>query len=397
MRVRLNVVHLREVLARTAVSQNHWALRLGVSRGHWSDIVNGKHPYPSPKTRQRMIEVLGVPHDELFTVEAGPTTWHDVDFRAALYDRYAFDRELGQGAMGSVYLAREVSRGRLVALKVLAPEAVSGIGVDAFLREISVVSRLQHPNILPLFDAGEVAGHPYYVMPWVREGSLRDRLRRDTRLALPAVIAITRGIAAALTHAHAEHVLHCDVKPENVLLHGEHAYVMDFGISRIVHAEVSEWRTRKGLDISAGTPAYVSPEQANGDEDIDGRADVYSLGCVVYELLTGRPPFEGATTEAVVARRFLAATPPLRDAAPEVPPAVAQVIARAMELDRERRPAPRMRSRMSWLTPPRVRGGSRCARASSRHAPSRPFEGGSGGRVRIDWSAGSRSWHRTRA
>ena len=339
MRVRLNVTRLQEVLANSRLSQNHWAVRVGVSRGHWSDIVNGRHPYPSPRTRHRMVEVLGVPADDLFTIEAGQTTWHDTDFRTALQDRYLIDRELGQGAMGAVYLALDVPRGRTVALKVLAPEAVCGIGQAAFLREISTLSRLQHPNILPLFDSGVAGEHPFFVMPWVRSGSLRDRLKRETRLALPDVVALTRGIAAGLQHAHGDFVLHCDVKPENILLHDLHAWLVDFGISRILHAEVSEWRARKGIDVSAGTPAYVSPEQALGEEDLDGRADVYSLGCVVYEMLAGRPPFEGGSTEAVVARRFLVPPPPLTDYAPEVPDTVVDAIARAMAVDRERRPA----------------------------------------------------------
>jgi predicted permease len=339
MRVRLDVQRLQEILARSPLSQNHWAVRVGVSRGHWSDIVNGKHPYPSPRTRQRIVEVLGVSVEELFAIESGPTTWHDTDFRAALQDRYLIERELGQGAMGAVHVALDVARNRRVAVKVLAPEAVCGIGQATFMREIATVSRLHHPNILPLFDSGVAAEHPFFVMPWVRGGSLRDRLRRETRIALPSVVALVRGIASALTHAHQHFVLHCDVKPDNILLHGDHAWLADFGIARILHAEVSEWRARRGIDASAGTPAYVSPEQALGEEDLDGRADVYSLGCVVYEMLTGRPPFEGTTTESIVAQRFMVPPPPITDFAPEVPPAVVTAVSRAMEVERERRPA----------------------------------------------------------
>jgi predicted permease len=339
MRVRLDVQRLQEILARSPLSQNHWAVRVGVSRGHWSDIVNGKHPYPSPKTRQRMVEVLGVPAEVLFAIESGPTTWHDTDFRAALQDRYLIERELGQGAMGAVYVALDVARNRRVAVKVLAPEAVCGIGQATFMREISTVSRLHHPHVLPLFDSGVVAGHPYFVMPWVRGGSLRERLGREMRLELGSVVALTRGLASALTYTHQHFVLHCDVKPENILLHEDHAWLADFGISRILHAEVSEWRARKGIDVSAGTPAYVSPEQALGEQDLDGRTDVYSLGCVVYEMLAGRPPFEGTTTEAVVAQRFMVPPPPLGDFAPEVPAAVATAVSRAMEVERDRRPA----------------------------------------------------------
>jgi predicted permease len=339
MRVRLKLDQLRRLLAASNLTQNHWAMKLGISRGHWSDIVNGRHPYPSPKTRQRLLEVAGVPLDELFEVEQGPTVWHHTDFRAALQERYLVERELGQGAMGSVYLARDIARGRTVAVKILAPEAIGGVDADTLLREVSLVSRLQHPNILPLFDSGVAAGHPFYVMPWITDGSLRDRLRRDTRLPLGDVVALTAGIASALHHAHEKHVLHCDIKPENILLHGDHAYVMDFGIARVLHAEASEWRARNALETSAGTPAYVSPEQAAGDADLDGRADVYSLGCVVYEMLTGRAPFEGTTTEETVARRFFAPPRPIRDFAPETPGAVVRVVERAMQVSRDRRPA----------------------------------------------------------
>ena len=339
MRVRLKVDRLQQLLAASSLSQNHWALKLGISRGHWSAIVNGRHPFPSPKTRQRMLEVLRVPLEELFDVDGSPTTWHETDFRVALRERYLIDRELGQGAMGSVYLARDVAHGRLVAVKVLAPEAVCGVGISSFLREISLVARLQHPNVLPLFDSGIAGEHPFYVMPWIRGGSLHDRIRKSVRLSLAEAVNITRGIAAALDYAHEERVLHCDVKPANVLLHESHPYVMDFGISRVLHAEASQWRARRGVDVSAGTPAYVSPEQANGDEDLDGRTDVYSLACVLYEMLTGRAPFEGASPEAVVARRFVASPPPLRAFAPDVPEGVAAAIDRALEVRRDRRTA----------------------------------------------------------
>ncbi|MGE3618123.1 MAG: protein kinase, partial [Gemmatimonadales bacterium] len=334
---RLRTDRLRELLATSPLSQNNWAIRMGFSRGHWSDLVNGRHPYPSPKTRARMLELLTVPFDELFEIETGAPA-AGADFPAAVADRYLIDRELGPGAMGTVFLARDLARGRPVAIKVIAPEAVSGIGLESFEREIGFMAQLDHPHIVPLHDSGVAAGNPYYVMPWVRDGSLRDRLRRDGRLPLDVAIGLVRGIAAALTYAHTRQVLHCDVKPENILLYGAHPYVMDFGIGRAIHAEASEWRARRGLDLSAGTPAYVSPEQANGDLDLDGRSDVYSLGCVVYEMLTGRPPFEGTSTEAVVARRFLGDPPPIRGVAPEVPEAVAELVTQAMALDRNRRP-----------------------------------------------------------
>ncbi len=239
MRFRLRTDQLQCLLAESRLSQNHWAIRLGFSRGHWSDIVNGKHPFPSTKTRERMVEVLGTTFEVLFQPDVTPSADADVEFRSALSDRYLIDRELGQGAMGTVYLARDVAYGRLVAIKQLSREAVCGVGVTAFLREVSVLARLQHPNILPMFAAGAAADHPYFVMPWVREGSLRDKLSREVRLPIDEVNRIVRGLASALTHAHSEHVLHCDIKPENILLHGEHAWLSDFGVSRILHAEAS--------------------------------------------------------------------------------------------------------------------------------------------------------------
>jgi len=339
MRVRLNQQRLVDFLAQSRLSQNHWALKLGISRGHWSEIVNGKHPYPSPKTRERMLEVLGLRFDELFEVETGMPAWADVDFRRAIADRYLIDTELGQGGMGAVYLARDVRHGRVVALKVISPEAVSGIGITQFLREIATVAHLQHPHILPLYDSGEAAGHPFYVMPYIRGGSLRARLQSDVRLPVHEAIALTTGIAAALQRAHEARILHCDIKPENILLDGDHAYVMDFGVARKLHTEFLPWAQRRELDLSAGTPAYVSPEQASGEKDLDTRTDVYSLACVLYEMLSGRAPFEGTTTQAVVARRFIAPPPPLRQFAPEVPPQLERALERAMEFEPRRRTA----------------------------------------------------------
>jgi serine/threonine protein kinase/plasmid maintenance system antidote protein VapI len=339
MRVRLNHQRLLAFLAQSHLSQNHWALKLGLSRGHWSEIVNGKHSFPSPKTRERMLDVLGLSFDELFEIEAESASWADVDFRRAIADRYLIDSELGQGGMGAVYLARDARHGRPVALKVISPEAVSGIGVTQFLREIATVAHLQHPHILPLFDSGEVAGHPFYVMPYIRGGSLRTRLQSVIRLPVDEAVALTAGIASALQHAHEARILHCDVKPENILLDGSHAYVMDFGVARKLHDEFLPWAQRTELDLSAGTPAYVSPEQASGDKNLDTRTDVYSLACVTYEMLTGRTPFEGTTTQAVVARRFTAPPSPLREFAPEIPPLLERAVEHGMELDPTRRPS----------------------------------------------------------
>jgi len=339
MRLRLKLPRLHALMAASPLSQNHLAIRIGLSRGHWSDIVNGKHLYVSAKTRTRMLEVFAVGPDELFEIESGASAWADTDFRRAITDRYMIDAEIGQGGMGAVYLARDLRHGRLVALKVVAAEAVSGIGLTQFQREIATVAHLTHPSILPLHDSGVASGQPFFTMPWVRGGSLRRRLAERGRLDVAEALPLIRGIAAALTHAHAERVLHCDVKPENVLLFGDHAWVTDFGIARRLHGEPRQWEARSELDVSAGTPAYVSPEQASGETDLDGRSDVYSFGCMVYEMLAGRPPFEGSTTQAVVASRFMVPPAPLSDHAPGVPVGVQAVVERAMELKRERRPA----------------------------------------------------------
>jgi predicted permease len=339
MRVRLSQQKLVAFLAQSRLSQNHWALKLGLSRGHWSEIVNGKHPYPSPKTRERMVEVLGLPFEALFEIETGIPSWADTDFRRAIADRYLIDAELGQGGMGAVYLARDARHGRVVAVKVISPEAVSGIGITQFLREIATVAHLQHPHILPLFDSGEAAGHPFYVMPYIRDGSLRARLKAAIRLPATEAVALTSGIAAALQHAHERRILHCDVKPENILLDGSHPYVMDFGVARKLHTEFLPWTQRRELDLSAGTPAYVSPEQASGEKELDTRTDVYSLACVLYEMLSGRPPFEGTTTQAVVSRRFIEPPPPLREFAPEVSPLLERAVERGMALKPQQRPA----------------------------------------------------------
>jgi predicted permease len=339
VRVRLRLKRLEELLAQSSLSQNHWAIKMGLASGHWSEIVNGKHPYPSPKTRTLMLETFGVPLDELFEIVSGASVDTDAGLHAALADRYLIDKELGQGGMGTVYLARDVKHGRLVALKVISPEAVSGIGTEQFLKEIRYTARLQHHNILPLFDSGEEAGIPFYVMPYVRAGSLRDRLVRFRSLPVSETVGVVRGIAAALQHAHDHHVLHCDVKPENILLSDSHAFVADFGISRAIHSEAFGWGKRDQLDSSAGTPAYVSPEQATGERDLDGRSDVYSLACMVFEMLGGDAPFTGTNTMEIVAKRFKESTPDVRQWAPHLSERLAAEISRAMQADPERRPS----------------------------------------------------------
>ncbi len=338
MRVRLKREQLLELMAMSSLSQNHWAIKLGLSSGHWSDIVNGRHPYPSARTRDRILEIFQAAFDELFEIESEAPASSDQDFKAAISNRYLIDSEVGQGGMGTVYVARDVRLGRIVAIKVVSPEAVSGIGTEQFLKEIRYSAKLQHQHILPLHDAGEVAGQPYYVMPFIREGSLRGRLERSGRLSLDETLCMVRGVAAALAYAHESGVLHCDVKPANILLSGDHAFVADFGIARAIHAETFEWGKPAQIDTSAGTPAYVSPEQASGERELDLRSDVYSLACMTFEMLAGRPPFSGDTTMAVVSQRFTSRPPDIGELVPDLPLRVTDAIQWGMALEVERRP-----------------------------------------------------------
>ena len=232
--------------------------------------------------------------------------------------------------MGSVYLARDIKHGRQVAIKVVVDANLSREAREAFLREIRLTARLQHPHILPLLDSGEAAGRPYYVMPFARDGSLRDLLRRRHRLPLGTVLTLACSLADALSHAHENRVVHCDLKPENVLLSSGQAILSDFGISRALHKDAAGWRAALGQ--SMGTPVYASPESIAG-EPVDGRADVFSLGCVVYEMLAGRPPFKADTALATLARRFAGQIP--HDSA--IPGSIAEVLERALAVDRHRR------------------------------------------------------------
>lgn len=256
-------------------------------------------------------------------------------FQAAVADRYVIDDVLGAGSAGTVYLARDVKHGRQVAIKVLQPNAVQDNGPNAFLREIRLTARLQHPHILPLLDSGEAGGCAYYVMPFVKGGSLRELLIRRTRLSTSEALDIVRDLAGALQHAHDNRVVHCDVKPENVLLSGGHAVIADFGVSRALHGDRNAWRA--AIDTSVGTPDYVSPEQASGEAHLGAETDLYSLACIVYEMLAGTAPFSGPSDMAIVASRFTRPAPDIRDVAGQVPKRVAAVLKRALALEPGRR------------------------------------------------------------
>jgi serine/threonine-protein kinase len=220
---------------------------------------------------------------------------------AALADRYVIERELGQGGMATVYLARDLRHDRKVALKVLRSELAAVIGADRFLAEIKTTANLQHPHILPLHDSGEAGGLVFYVMPYVEGESLRDRLSRETQLPVDEAVRLTCEVASALDYAHRKGVVHRDIKPENLLLHDGRAVVADFGIALAVSRSDGGTRmTETGMSL--GTPHYMSPEQAMGEREITAKSDVYALGCVLYETLTGEPPFTGPTAQAIVAR-----------------------------------------------------------------------------------------------
>ena len=247
----------------------------------------------------------------------------------ALRDHYLLERELGRGGMATVYLARDLRHDRLVALKVLHPELAQALGPDRFIREIKLAARLQHPHILSVHDSGETAGRLWFTMPFVEGESLRQRLMREAQLPLADTVRITNEVADALGYAQRQGIIHRDVKPENILLQGERCVLADFGVARAVDA-AGERLTETGFAL--GTPAYMSPEQGAADRHLDARSDIYSLGCVVYEMLAGEPPFTGRTAQALIARRLADPVPDLctvRDVPRQVERAVRQALARA--------------------------------------------------------------------
>src|SRR5437867_5132388 len=248
--------------------------------------------------------------------------------QAALADRYTIERELGRGGMATVYLAQDDKHRRLVALKVLRPELAAALGPERFLREIETAAGLNHPHILPLHDSGEAAGWLYYVMPLVEGESLRSRLDRERQLPLADALQIAREAADALSYAHRHNVVHRDIKPENILLSSGHALVADFGIARAITVAGGERLTQTGVTV--GTPGYMSPEQASGEQELDGRSDVYSLACVLYEMLAGNPPFLGASARAILARQSLDPVPRLRTVRETVPAEFERAVVKAL-------------------------------------------------------------------
>ena len=249
--------------------------------------------------------------------------------QSALSDRYRLDREVGAGGMATVYLAEDVRHDRRVALKVLRPELAAVIGAERFLAEIKLTANLQHPHILPLFDSGEADSYLFYVMPFVEGETLRDRMNREKQLPVADALRITTEVASALDYAHRHGVVHRDIKPENILLHDGQALVADFGIALAASKAGGARMTETGMSL--GTPHYMSPEQAMGEREITGRSDVYALGAVLYEMLTGEPPFTGHTAQAVVARVLTESPRPLATQRHTIPRHVEAAVLTALE------------------------------------------------------------------
>jgi serine/threonine protein kinase len=257
----------------------------------------------------------------------------------ALAGRYRIERELGAGGMATIWLAEDVKHHRKVAIKVLKEDLSASVGAARFLREIEIAAQLQHPNILPLLDSGEAAGALYYVMPFVEGQSLRQRLARERELPIGEAVRILVEIVDALAYAHQHGVVHRDIKPDNVMLSGRHALVADFGVARAL-SEATGRNTLTSMGVALGTPTYMAPEQAVADPNVDQRADIYAVGVMAYELLTGRPPFTGMTPQQVLAAHVTEKPDPLSKHRPGVSAALEQTVMRCLE----KRPADRWQS-----------------------------------------------------
>jgi serine/threonine-protein kinase len=246
----------------------------------------------------------------------------------ALADRYTLERELGRGGMATVYLAHDVKQGQTVALKAMHRQLSSALGAERFRREMGIAASLSHPRIVPLYDSGEAGGVLYYVMPYIEGESLYGRLERDKRLPLQDALQIIHDVAGALGHAHARGILHRDVKPENILLAKEHALVADFGLARAIGA--ADYRKLTETGIMVGTIYYMSPEQIRQETNLDQRTDIYGLGCILYEMLTGGPAYTGRNLTELITKILRAAPPSARRVNPNVPATVDEAITRAL-------------------------------------------------------------------
>jgi serine/threonine protein kinase/tetratricopeptide (TPR) repeat protein len=259
------------------------------------------------------------------TMPTGPVEVNRV--RKALADRYRIERILGEGGMATVYLAMDLKHQRKVAVKVMRPELAEGLGAERFLREVGIAARLSHPHILPVHDSGSSDGILYYVMPLVEGESLPARLKRERQLPVEEALRLAREVAEALAYAHRQGIIHRDIKPANILISEGHALVADFGIAR---ATSDDGATLTGTGLAIGTPQYMSPEQASGEPNIDGRTDIYALGCVLYEMIAGEPPFTGPTAQAVISRSITEDPRPLTRTRPSLPPQVDAITMKAL-------------------------------------------------------------------
>jgi serine/threonine-protein kinase len=248
---------------------------------------------------------------------------------AALADRYRLERELGAGGMATVYLAQDLKHDRKVALKVLKPELAAVLGAERFVVEIKTTAALQHPHILPLFDSGTADGFLYYVMPYIQGETLRAKLDRETQLGVDEAVKVASDVADALHYAHTQGVVHRDIKPENILLANGRPMVADFGIALAVSAAAGGRMTETGLSL--GTPHYMSPEQATAEKELTARSDIYSLGSVLYELLTGSPPHVGASAQQIVRKIVMDDARPVTELRKSVPVNVSAAVAKALE------------------------------------------------------------------
>jgi serine/threonine-protein kinase len=303
--------------------------------------------YEDQQNKSRDASIFGAANEERSALMSSRVLGSAVDLRAQLQASlgasYVVEREIGGGGMSRVFIAEEPGLGRKVVIKVLAPEMSEGISAERFAREIKLAASLQQANIVPVLAAGTAAGFPYYTMPFVEGRSLRDRLHRKDALPVNEAIGILRDVARALAFAHGRGVIHRDIKPGNILLSDRTAVVTDFGIAKALGAAREQVRagamhTGASHTGTIGTPAYMAPEQASGDPNLDHRADIYSFGCVAYELLTGKPPFAGDTPHQVIAAHFHHTPRPVTELRPEVPVAVAHLVASCLEQEPSRRP-----------------------------------------------------------
>ena len=296
----------------------------------------------------------------------------------ALQDRYVLERELGSGGMATVYLAEDLKHRRQVAVKVLRPELAASVGADRFLQEITTAARFQHPHILPLLDSGEAHGFLYYVMPFVEGHNLRHRLTHHGELTVHEAVKILIEVCDALSYAHARGVVHRDIKPDNVLLSGRHALVTDFGVAKAL-SEATGRHQLTSAGIALGTPAYMAPEQASGESNIDQRVDIYAVGVLGYELICGRVPFTGRTSQEVLAAHVTQPPEPLGSRRPACPPGLETVIMKCLA----KRPADRWQTAdelLAQLEPLATPSGGTTPTAT------RPMKAAAAGNTRGTWA-----------